>query len=90
MPGRLNMRGVRRDIMLRDDMARLPAPTLFACGDRDAFAPSSSGYSLARQMPHARVEIIAGAGHMPQRDRPTLLLTPFGAPEGRRPGDAGT
>jgi pimeloyl-ACP methyl ester carboxylesterase len=69
----LNMRGVRPNIMLRSDMAHLRAPTLFVWGDRDAYAPPSSGQSLARQMPHARVEIIADAGHMPQLDQPNAV-----------------
>jgi pimeloyl-ACP methyl ester carboxylesterase len=45
--------------------------------DRDAYAPSSSGQSLARQMPHARVEIIADAGHMPSSTNPTQSPTPL-------------
>jgi pimeloyl-ACP methyl ester carboxylesterase len=69
----LNMRGIRPDIMLRNDMAQLPVPTLFAWGDSDAYGPPSSGQSLARQMPCARFEIIAGAGHMPQVDRPNAV-----------------
>jgi 3-oxoadipate enol-lactonase/4-carboxymuconolactone decarboxylase len=69
----LNMRGVRPDIMLRGDMAYLPVPTLFMWGDKDAYAPPASGQSLARQMPHARLEIIADAGHMPQLDRPNAV-----------------
>jgi pimeloyl-ACP methyl ester carboxylesterase len=69
----LNMRGIRPDIMLRSDVAQLPVPTLFAWGDSDAYGPSSSGQSLARQMPYARFEIIAGAGHMPQLDRPNAV-----------------
>jgi pimeloyl-ACP methyl ester carboxylesterase len=69
----MDMRGVRPSIMLRGEMAHLKVPTLFVWGDRDAYAPSSSGQSLARQMPHARLEIIADAGHMPQLDRPNAV-----------------
>jgi pimeloyl-ACP methyl ester carboxylesterase len=42
-------------------------------GDRDAYSPPSSGQSLARQMPQARLEIIADAGHMPQLERPNAV-----------------
>lgn len=69
----MDMRGVRPGIMLRREMAHLKLPTLFVWGARDAYAPPSSGQSLARQMPHARVEIIADAGHIPQLDRPNAV-----------------
>ena len=69
----LNMRGVRPDIMLRRNMAHLRVPTLFGWGDRDGYAPPSSGQSLARQMPHARLEIIADAGHIPRLDQPNAV-----------------
>jgi len=69
----LNMRGIRPNIMLRADMAQLPVPTLFAWGDRDAYGPSTSGQSLARQMPYAHFEIIADAGHVPWLDRPNTV-----------------
>jgi pimeloyl-ACP methyl ester carboxylesterase len=86
----LNMRGVRPDIMLRDDMAHLPVPTLFGWGDRDAYAPPASGQSLTRQMPHARLEIIADAGHMPQIDRPNAVADAItGHLSSAGPGDAG-
>ena len=73
----LNIRGVRSNIMLRSVMAHLPVPTLFVWGDRDAYAPPSSGQSLARQMPHARVEIIADAGTCRSSTNPTPSLTPL-------------
>jgi pimeloyl-ACP methyl ester carboxylesterase len=86
----LNMRGVRPNIMLRSDMAHLRAPTLFVWGDRDAYAPPSSGQSLARQMPHARVEIIADAGHMPQLDQPNAVADAITRHlSDAAPGDAG-
>jgi pimeloyl-ACP methyl ester carboxylesterase len=56
---------------------QLPVPTLFAWGDSDAYGPLSSGQSLARQMPNARLEIIAGAGHMPQLDQPSPWPPPL-------------
>jgi pimeloyl-ACP methyl ester carboxylesterase len=86
----MNMRGVRPDIMLRGDMAHLPVLTLFGWGDRDAYAPPASGQSLARQMPHARLEIVADAGHMPQLDRPNAVADAImGHLSSAAPGDAG-
>jgi pimeloyl-ACP methyl ester carboxylesterase len=86
----LDMRGVRADIMLRDDMLHLAVPTLFGWGDRDAYTPPSSGESLASQMLDARLEIISGAGHVPQLGRPNAVadaITRHLSSAG--PGDAG-
>jgi 2-hydroxy-6-oxonona-2,4-dienedioate hydrolase len=86
----LNLCGIRPNIVLRGDMSQLPVPTLFAWGDRDAFDPPSSGQSLAREMPHARLEIITDAGHVPWIDQPNPVahaLTRYLS--GATPGDAG-
>jgi pimeloyl-ACP methyl ester carboxylesterase len=66
----LDMRGFAPTSCCKD-MTHLPVPTLFGWGDRDAYAPPSSGQSLARQMPHARLEIITDAGHVPKVSQPT-------------------
>ena len=72
----LNMRGIHTNIMLRGDMAHLWVPTLFARGDRDAFDPPSSGQSLAREMPHARLEDHYRCwAHAGGSTSPTLSLT---------------
>jgi pimeloyl-ACP methyl ester carboxylesterase len=63
------LRGWRPRLMLRDDMAHLPVPTLFLWGDADAFAPPSRGQDMAARMPDARCEVVAGAGHLPHFDR---------------------
>jgi len=67
------LRGWRPKLMMRDDMARLPVPTLFAWGDADAFAPPSSGQDMAARMPDARVEVLPDAGHLPWFDRPDTV-----------------
>jgi pimeloyl-ACP methyl ester carboxylesterase len=86
----LNMRGIRPSIMLRGDMLHLPIPTLFAWGDKDAFDPPSSGQSLAREMPHARLEIITDAGHVPWIDQPNAVAHAITRHlSGAAPGDAG-
>jgi pimeloyl-ACP methyl ester carboxylesterase len=66
----VGLRGFRRRCYIRDDVRRLPTPTTFVWGDRDAFAPPASGGELASQMPHARLVTIAGAGHLPWFDEP--------------------
>ena len=68
-----DLRGWRPRLMMRDDMAHLPVPTLFVWGDADAFAPPSSGRDMAARMPDAHIEVIADAGHLPYLDRPEAV-----------------
>lgn len=67
------MRGWRRQLMMRDDLAKLPVPTLFIWGDKDAFAPPSSGEDMVARMANAKIEIISDAGHLPHLDRPAAV-----------------
>lgn len=76
----LTMRGWRRQLMMRDDLAKLPVPTLFIWGDKDAFAPPSSGEDMVARMANAKIEIISDAGHLPHLDRPAdvaAIITRF-------------
>lgn len=78
--------GWRPALNIREDVAALSVPTLFAWGDKDNFAPPSSGEELARRMPSARCETVADAGHLPQLDQPEALaksVTRFFAEEGQ-------
>lgn len=68
-----NLRGWRPRLMMCDDMARLPIPTLFVWGDADAFAPPSSGQDMATRMPEAHAEVIPDAGHLPYLDQPDAV-----------------
>lgn len=68
-----NLRGWRPRLIMRDDMACLPVPTLFVWGDADVFAPPSSGEDMAARMPEARIEVIPDAGHLPYLDRPDAV-----------------
>ena len=54
-------------------MARLPVPTLFLWGDRDAFAPPSIGQDLAARMPSARLVTLPDTGHLPHLERPEAV-----------------
>lgn len=71
----LTMRGWRAHLMMRDDLAKLALPTLFVWGDKDAFAPPSSGEDMAARMADARIEIVEDAGHLPHLDQPTAVAT---------------
>jgi pimeloyl-ACP methyl ester carboxylesterase len=68
-----DLSGWRPEMNIREEVAKLSTPTLFAWGDKDNFAPPSSGEGLARQMPNARFELLEDAGHLPQLDVPETL-----------------
>ena len=55
---------------LRPRLARLDVPLAFLWGDRDRVFPLAILPGLRALVPDARVEIIVGAGHVPQLDRP--------------------
>jgi 2-hydroxy-6-oxonona-2,4-dienedioate hydrolase len=67
------LRGLRPEMRLDGDIARIAAPTLFAWGDRDRFAPPSAGEAVAAGMQNARVEILADTGHLPHVERPEAV-----------------
>ncbi len=69
----LTMRGWRRQLMMREDLAKLPVPTLFVWGDKDAFAPPSSGEDMVARMADAKIEIIEDAGHLPFLEQPAAV-----------------
>jgi len=66
----MTLRGFRRELMLRNELARVAAPTLFIWGDRDAFASPSSGREACQTMPNARLEVMEGGSHLPFLDDP--------------------
>jgi len=67
--------GFQKRYMIRDEVASLGVPTTFIWGERDAFAPPSSGQDLASRMPNAKLVAIEGAGHMPWIDAPEACAT---------------
>lgn len=68
-----NIRGWRPELDIREEVASLAVPTHFIWGDKDNFAPPSSGEDLARRMPNASFELLEDAGHLPQLDVPEQL-----------------
>ena len=48
----------------------IDAPTLVLCGEADKVTPPALSDELASMIPRARVEIIAGAGHISNLERP--------------------
>lgn len=54
-------------------IASVTAPTLVIWGDNDLVVPLRTGKVLAARMPHARLEIIHDAGHVPMLDQTKRL-----------------
>jgi pimeloyl-ACP methyl ester carboxylesterase len=52
------------------DLGAVKAPTLVAVGERDKPDFQAIAERLAREIPGARLEVIAGAGHLPPLERP--------------------
>lgn len=63
-----------------DATAVLPAircPTLVLCGREDVWAPPSRHDSMAKAIPHGRLEIIPDCGHMAPMERPDAVSAAF-------------
>ena len=63
-------------------LPRVQIPTLVVWGENDRIIPISAGERIADAMPNARLEVIAGAGHLPHIEMPKqvtpLLLEHMG------------
>ena len=55
-------------------LPRVHVPTLILWGDNDRIVPVSAGERIADAMPDARLEIIAGAGHLPHIERSNEVI----------------
>ncbi len=63
----------------RDRVHDVRVPTLVVCGDQDRVTPPVLSRELAQQIPGARSEIIEGAGHLSNLERPAAFNTLVGA-----------
>jgi pimeloyl-ACP methyl ester carboxylesterase len=69
---------LRDDVLL--DLRAIKAETLLVWGERDALVPPSVGEIFRAELPNARLELLAGARHVPMVERPrafTALLEEF-------------
>jgi pimeloyl-ACP methyl ester carboxylesterase len=68
------------------DLAALTQPALVVWGERDPWLAPAFAEAYARRLPHASVERVAGAGHWPWLDQPTLVarLDAFATESGAR------
>ncbi|NTV62797.1 MAG: alpha/beta fold hydrolase [Oscillochloris sp.] len=55
-------------------LAKLRVPTLLIWGEHDRVVAQAEGEALAGILPNARLEVIAGAGHLPQQERPADVV----------------
>ncbi|MFD7881296.1 alpha/beta fold hydrolase [Streptomyces bauhiniae] len=58
---------------VQDRYGEIGIPTLVCWGEDDAWIPVAKGRELAARVPGARLEPIAGAGHLVQEDAPAEL-----------------
>ena len=56
---------------VRPDLTAVQAPTLLLWGDRDPLIPPDHAQEFLNALPDARLELIAGASHMPMLERPS-------------------
>ena len=54
--------------------ASIKVPTTLILGERDMMTPAKAGKALAAAIPHARVVVLHGAGHMMMVEQPDELL----------------
>ncbi len=57
--------GWLRDVDLRQQLAAIAVPTLLIHGENDPLMPLPAAQWLKEQMPHAHLELFAGAAHAP-------------------------
>ena len=55
-------------------LPRVHVPTLILWGNNDRIVPVSAGERIADAMPDARLDIVAGAGHMPHIERSNEVI----------------
>lgn len=58
---------------LRPDLANIRQPVLILHGSADRLVPEQASRQLAQTLPHARFELIDGAGHVPTMTRPDVV-----------------
>lgn len=56
---------------VRDMLPKIYIPTLVICGELDRVCPPEEAKRIAAAIPAARLELIPGAGHLSNQERPT-------------------
>lgn len=58
---------------VRAELGRIELPTLIVVGSRDLLTPARRSVAMARRIPRARLEVLAGCGHLVMLERSELL-----------------
>jgi pimeloyl-ACP methyl ester carboxylesterase len=66
--------GDKADPTLRARLPAITAPTLVVWGESDGVFVPDYGRAYAQAIPGAKLQILKGAGHMPQMETPDLLV----------------
>ena len=74
----LDLRGVRRPLVLGERWQDLAVPTLFLWGERDAFIPPEVGEAIAVEHSNLRLVRIPDAGHFTWFDDPERTVGEIG------------
>ena len=74
MTTRLCWKPYMHDPSLIHLLPRVEVPTLVIWGEDDRIIPTNAGERIAEAMPNARLEVIAGAGHLPHIEKPDQVI----------------
>lgn len=69
LPRLANLRGVRREVYLGDELPQLRVPSLMIMGERD-MAPVEAGRAAMARIPGGRFEYLPGVAHFPYFEAP--------------------
>lgn len=69
LPRVANLRGIRREVYLGDELAAVRAPTLMMMGEHDMTTTEIAKRAL-RKIPNSRFEFLPGLGHFPFLEDP--------------------
>lgn len=58
---------------VRIDLGKIDLPTLVVVGSRDVITPARRSRDVAARIPGARLEVLAGCGHLVMLERPDVL-----------------
>ena len=65
----VNLRGVRKDYVLLDQLHRLEVPLMVVWGAQDQIIPVSHAYSASKAAPNARLQVFDQCGHWPHMEK---------------------
>ena len=74
MTTRLCWKPYMHDPSLIHLLPRVEVPTLIIWGENDRLIPVNAGERIAEAMPNTRLEVIAGAGHLPHIEKPDEVI----------------